>query len=53
MFWQWGFEPYVSNMRFGKCRHCEAIQVQPQTLSPYSRQCYVHIFPAPENIMGN
>lgn len=27
VFWQWGFEPYVSNSHFGKCRHCEAIQV--------------------------
>jgi len=27
VFWQFGFEPYVSNSIFGKCRHCEAIQV--------------------------
>lgn len=27
IFWQFGFEPYVSNNIFGKCRHCEAIQM--------------------------
>lgn len=27
VFWQFGFEPYVSNKIFGKCRHCEAIQI--------------------------
>ena len=27
IFWQFGFQPYVSNDIFGKCRHCEAIQI--------------------------
>ena len=27
VFWQFGMEPYVSNQIFGRCRHCEAIQI--------------------------
>lgn len=27
IFWQFGFAPYVSNSIFGKCRHCQAIQI--------------------------
>lgn len=27
IFWQFGFNPYVSNSIFGKCRHCQAIQI--------------------------